>query len=178
MLDDTYLIVTSDHGEMFERSIRGHVTPTLYEPVLRVPLLISKPRRRERRDIYEPTSCVDLLPTLLHITGKTVPDWCEGNLLPSFGDSAARGHPTIFAVEAKSNPKRAPLTKGTVALVKNQHKLIHYFGYDSHESEYELYDLTNDPEELEDVHTSKKSIAEDLKEQLAEKLRRVNQQYT
>jgi arylsulfatase A-like enzyme len=140
-------------------------------------LLIAKPRRREREDVYEPTSCVDLLPTLLHITGKAIPDWCEGNLLPSFGDNAARGNRAIFAVEAKSNPKQAPLTKGTVALVKDQHKLIHYFGYDGYESEYELYDLTNDPEELEDVYTSKKSIAEDLKDQLAEKLRQVNQQY-
>ena len=65
MLDDTYVIVTSDHGEMFERGIRGHVTPTLYEPVIRVPLLIAKPGQREREDVYAPTSCVDLLPTLL-----------------------------------------------------------------------------------------------------------------
>ena len=43
MLEHTCLVVTSDHGELFERGIRGHVTPVMYEPVIHIPLLISRP---------------------------------------------------------------------------------------------------------------------------------------
>src|SRR5438093_10478077 len=40
VLDNTYLFVTSDHGELFERGVWEHITPLLFEPVIRVPLLI------------------------------------------------------------------------------------------------------------------------------------------
>ena len=177
VLDNTYVVFTSDHGELFERGIKGHTTQVLYEPLIHIPLLISKPGQRQREDVYTPTNCVDLLPTLLQATGQAIPDWCEGKVLPTFGGTEASSERSIFSVEAKSNPKHAPLTKCTVALVKDQYKLIHYFGYDSYENEYELYDLVNDPEEMEDLYLSKKSVAADLQSELEEKLREVNQPY-
>jgi arylsulfatase A-like enzyme len=177
LLDNTYVIVTSDHGELFERGIRGHGTPTLYEPLIRVPLLISKPGQGRREDVYTSTSCVDLLPTLLNVTGQPIPDWCEGRILPTFGDQDVRSDRAIFAVEAKSSPKQAPLTKATVTIIKDQHKLTRYFGYDEYEDEYELYDLVNDPEELIDLYPSSKSVAANLQSELLEKLQEVNQPF-
>ncbi len=177
ILDNTYVVFTSDHGEMFERGIVEHSTPTLYEPIIRIPLLIFKPKQQQREDVYTPTSCVDLLPTFLQVTGQAIPDWCEGEVLPTFsGKEASSGH-SIFSVEAKRNPKHAPLTIATVALVKDQYKLIHYFGYDGYENEYELYDVVNDPEEMEDLYLSRKSIVADLQSELEQKLREVNQPY-
>jgi arylsulfatase len=177
MLDNTYVVFTSDHGEMFERGIWEHQTPTLYEPIVRIPLFIAKPGQQQREDVYTPTSCVDLLPTLLHATGQAIPDWCEGEILPPFGSNEASMERSIFAVEAKSNSKRAPLTKATVTLIKGQYKLIHYFGYDGYEDEYELYDLANDPEEMEDLYSSNRAVAADLQRELEEKLREVNRPY-
>jgi arylsulfatase A-like enzyme len=177
VLDNTYVIVTSDHGELFERGIHGHATPTLYEPLIRVPLLISKPGQRRREDVHAPTSCVDLLPTLLDVTGQPIPDWCEGSILPTFGDQAASSDRAIFALEAKSNPKQAPLANATMTIIKDQHKLVHYFGYNGYESEYELYDLANDPEELEDLYVSRKSVAANLQNELVEKLEEINRPY-
>jgi arylsulfatase A-like enzyme len=177
MLDSTYVVVTSDHGEMFERGILYHTTETLYDPVIRIPLLISKPGQRHREDVDTPTSCVDLLPTLLQATGQEIPDWCEGELLPTLGGREDDSDRSVFSVEATSNSKQAPLTKGTVALVKGQYKLIHYFGYSGYEDEYELYDLVNDPEETEDLFLMRKSVAADLQSELKEKLKEVNQPY-
>ena len=177
MLDNTYVVFTTDHGQLFERGIHGHITPTLYESIIRIPLLISKPGQQQREDVYTPTSCVDLLPTLLHATGQAIPDWCEGEVLPTFGGKEASSGRSIFSVEAKSNPKHAPLTKATMALIKDQYKLIHYFGYDGYENEYELYDLANDPDEMEDLYLSRRSIAADLQSELEEKLQKVNQTY-
>ncbi len=67
ILDNTYVIFTSDHGELFERGVWGHITPVLFEPVIRVPLLISKPGQQKKQDVYSHTSCVDILPTLLYL---------------------------------------------------------------------------------------------------------------
>jgi len=178
VLDNTYVIFTSDHGEMFERGIRGHVTQTLYQSLTQVPLLVSQPGQRSREDIYTPTSCVDLLPTLLHVTGQAIPDWCEGEVLPGLSSSAVNHQPAIFTVEAKSNPKQAPLTKATLALVNDQYKLVHYFGYGDHQDDYELFDLLNDPEELQDLYDTKKSTASELKDLLEERLRSANQPFT
>jgi arylsulfatase A-like enzyme len=175
LLDNTYVVVTSDHGEMFERGILAHQTQTLYDPIIHIPLLISRPGQRDREDVHTATSCVDVLPTLLEATGQAIPDWCEGLLLPGLGGRDHRGERGIFAVEAKGNPKQAPLSKGTAALIKGQYKLIHYFGYSGYEDRYELYDLANDPEEMEDLISSSKSVAADLQSELRGKLDQVNQ---
>lgn len=175
--ENSYVIITSDHGEMFERGIRGHVTRTLYDPVIRVPLLISKPGQKQRQDVFTPTSAVDFLPTLLHLYGQNVPEWCEGEILPEFGEQEANRERSIFALEAKSSPKLGPITKGTAIIRKGEHKLIYYFGYGKKQSEFEYYDLSRDPEEMQSLYASKKSTAEDLRHELEEKLRRMNQAY-
>jgi choline-sulfatase len=177
ILDNTYVVVTSDHGEIFERGIRGHVTPVLYEPVIRVPLLISRPGQQQREDVYTPTSSVDLVPTLLHTFGQRVPDWCEGQVLPKFGGTESGDGRSVFVVEAKSNPKSAPLRIGTVAVIRDRHKLVQYSGYKGYEDTCELYDLANDPEEMEDLYASERRVAADLQDELRERLQEVNQPY-
>jgi arylsulfatase A-like enzyme len=176
ILDNTLVIVTSDHGELFERGIWGHDTRVLYEPVIRVPLVISRPRQQEREDVYEPTSCVDLAPTLLQIASRATPSWCEGRVLPGLGGERD-GQRSIFSMDAKSNSAWRPISIGTVALIKGKHKLIHYFGYPGYMSEYELYDLMNDPEEMEDLYHSKKSVAAALRHQLTQRMEAVNAPY-
>jgi len=176
MLENTYVILTSDHGELFERGIRGHVTPALYQPLIRIPLIISIPGQEERRDIYANTSCVDVLPGVLSLLGKQAPDWCEGQLLPLQPNQQNLGQRSIYAVEAKTNPKHSPLRKGTLALIKGDFKLIHYLDRQG-EAAYELYDLSKDPEEMEDLYAWQTSLAADLTQELAGKLNQVNQPY-
>jgi len=177
MLDNTWVVFTSDHGEMFEREIWKHTTPTLYQPVIRVPLLISEPGQIERQDVYTSTSCIDLLPTLLHVTGQSIPEWCEGEILPPYGEKEPDLNRSIFVVEAKSNPKYRPFIKSTFALFRGQYKLIYYIGYDDFDGVFELYDLANDPEELNDLYDSSKSIASDLSNELLTRIQQVNEEY-
>jgi arylsulfatase A-like enzyme len=167
VLDQSYVLVTSDHGQMFERGVEGHITPLLYDPVIHVPLMISSPGQNARRDIYLPTNSVDVLPTLLHLVGRNIPDWCEGKLLPGFGgvEDAER---SVFSVEAKLNPAFAPINKGTIAMRKGKYKLIYYTGYEKADS-FELYDLENDFEELTDLYSSKPSIVSAMREELLTK---------
>jgi arylsulfatase A-like enzyme len=149
-LDDSYLIVTSDHGQLFERGVHGHVTSLLYEPLIHVPLIISAPGQSLRRDFHQRTSCVDLLPTLLQIAGQPQPARAEGILLPGFGGADQPGR-AIYAIEAKANPARGPLERATLAMLQGDYKLIWYRGYPGYDEIFELFDLSGDPEEREDL---------------------------
>lgn len=177
-LDNTLLVFTSDHGEMFERGILKHLTPTLYDPIIRVPLLISKPGQNKREDIYTPNSSIDILPTLLQLTGQEIPEWCEGTVLPPYNDQHYDSNRSIYVVEAKKNSKFKPLENATIALLKGDYKLIYYFGYKEYDKVYELYDLANDLEEMEDIYKSRKSIASQLEDEMQAKIKEVNHPYS
>jgi arylsulfatase A-like enzyme len=174
LLENSYVIVTSDHGELFERGVHGHSTPLLYEPIIQVPLVISQPGQQERIDIHANTSTVDLVPTMLRIAGRPIPDWCEGELLPGLGgeESAQR---SIYSVEAKSNYAHQPLTKATFSLIKESYKLIQYRGYEGYEDVSELYDLKNDPDELDDLSKTKLSMVKELRGELEAKIKEADQ---
>ena len=168
VLDNSYLIVTSDHGELFERGDKGHDTPLLYDPVVHSPLMISVPGQRTRRDVHAPTNSVDVLPTILHLAGKPIPDWCEGEILPGFGGEENYERST-FTVEAKINPAFAPLEIATIAMRKGQYKLIHFRGYGRPEW-FELYNHENDLEEMNDLYTTETSLAAQMKDELLARL--------
>jgi len=169
VLDNSYLIVTSDHGEIFERGDKGHDTPLLYDPVIHSPLIISAPGQRARRDVYAPVNSVDILPTLLHLAGKPIPDWCEGEILPGLGGEENYERAT-FSVEAKLNPAFAPFQVATISMRKRQYKLIYYKGYFGGEDWFELYNLEDDLEELVNLFDSEKSVAAQMKDEMLERL--------
>jgi arylsulfatase A-like enzyme len=167
VLENTYVIVTADHGQLFERQIHGHATSTLYEPLVHIPLLILPPANlahapAARQDVYQRTSSVDLLPTLLHLAGKPLPDWMDGKVLPPFRVENSENSRAIYAVEAKRNPNSAPLQTATVAMFQERYKLISYFGYASKKDSTELYDLENDPEEVENLAPVRGRLAQEL----------------
>ena len=177
ILENSYLIFTSDHGQILERGTRGHLNQLLYEAITRVPLIIATPGQKDRVDVRTPTSCIDLLPTLAHLAGQPIPDWSEGQILPTLGGEATSGR-SVFTVEAKSNAKQAPLTKATLSMVKDQYKLIHYLGYGGgYDNAFELYDLENDPDELTDLQATNQGVGADLKSELITKLNDVNRRY-
>ena len=68
----------------------------------------------------------------------------------------------IIVVEAKSNPSLSPLRKATFAIIRDRYKLIYYSGYEGFDEVFELYDLLDDPEELNNLYLIKKEIAADL----------------
>ena len=176
LLEDTWLIVTSDHGEMFERGIWAHTTPVLYQPVIRVPLLIFEPGRTSRLDIHTATSAVDLVPTLLSVAGEAPAPWAEGTVLPPFGQ-AADAKRSVFALEATANRRLAPLTVATLMLIRGRHKLMYFTGYPElgeDNQRVELYDLQADPEELENLASSQAQVTRTMLDELKAKLAEVN----
>jgi len=172
--DNTYIIITSDHGEMFERGERGHSTPLMYDPLVHVPLIVSCPGQQERQDVFVNTSNVDLLPTLAQLTGIARPAWAEGQVLPGLGgaEDSSRG---VFTLDAKNNSVFTELRKFSISLTKDRYRLTHY-NYPAYQS-FEFYDLEHDPDELEDLYPSQPKEALLMQEEMMVKLFEVNRPY-
>jgi choline-sulfatase len=180
LLENTWIVLTSDHGEMFERGIEGHRTPALYEPVVRVPLMIFEPGRTSRVDIHANTSAVDILPTMLHVTGNKEADWTEGLVLPPFAPQAPGPERSVYVVQAEKSEQFAPLTVVTLTLRKGDYKLMYFLGYKElrgNQERVELYNIKDDPEELNDLFDTEKEIGLDLINELKAKLEEVNLPY-
>jgi Sulfatase len=178
LLNNTWVVLTSDHGEMFERGITAHSTDALYQPVIRIPLLVFEPGRQARLDIQQPTSAVDVLPTLAHVTGHPLPDWTEGTILPPYAEAPAADR-NIYVVRAAKNEPDAPLTSASTMLLKGRYKLLYFFGYEQKGvgDLVKLYDVEADPEELEDLSTQQADVAGEMLQELKSKIKEVNQPY-
>lgn len=171
LFDTSYVIITSDHGQMFERGAEGHLSPLVYDSAIRIPLLISSPGQKSRRDILSVTNIVDVLPTLLNVTGKGIPEWCEGKILPGFG-GAEDSERVTFSFDAKESPPFGVLSTVSIAMLQGKYKLIYYTGHTAYrkypedlrynQGLFELYNMENDPEELNDLIGIEKSVAESM----------------
>jgi arylsulfatase A-like enzyme len=177
LYENTFLIITSDHGEMAERGIWGHLTEVMYEPLLHIPLVIHKPGQNTREDVHTLTSLVDFLPTVCEITGQPVPAWAEGEILPTFIQSLSKTDRKIFSLDAKTNNKFQPLTKGTLSMIQWPYKLIYNFGYEKMAVGFEMYNLEEDTEELNDLYQQMPEVAKPMKDVLLAKLNEVNRPY-
>jgi arylsulfatase A-like enzyme len=179
LLENTWLILTSDHGEMFERGITGHGSKVLYQPVVRTPLIIFEPGRQTGTDIYETTSAIDLLPTLASLAKRKQPNWAEGVVLPPYAGTNKTSDRSVYIVQALDNPPYAQLTQASTVILKEDYKLHYYFGYpETPDGELvKLYDVKSDPEELIDLYPSKKGIASELLNELKSKLREADKPY-
>ena len=179
LLDTSLVVLTSDHGEMFERGITGHSTDTVYQPVSRVPLMIFEPGRETGADIHEYTSAADVLSTIAFWAGQKSPDWGEGVVLPPFSGAARIPERNVYLVRAVKNPQFEPLRVASVMLVRENYKLHYYFGYDETPGDglVKLYDIAADPDEMVDLAASRRSTADELLQSLKADLAEKNKPY-
>lgn len=163
-LDDSTLIVfVSDHGDEFgEHGGLGHGR-TLYQEMLDVPLLFVHPGLEGRaRSIVEPVSLVDVLPTLVELTGGRIPPGLMGR---SLADRILPGEPQP---DLATVPLIAEL--GLLKSIRvGDHKLIWY----ADEDRVEAFDLAADPGEQRPIQEDLPWIA-DLRTQLRDYLDRTH----
>ncbi len=139
ILDDTLLIVTADHGdEFFEHGDIGHAK-TLYDEVIRIPLIIHWPRGiAAGRSIDVPVSLVDLAPTVYELLGLDAPPGLEGESLVPLLVGAERPAKPVYAhlSARKRNHNWAMVRHGST-------KYLQHLG----KPHAELYDVTADTRE-------------------------------
>ena len=155
---NTLLVVTADHGEEFlDHGQTGH-GKTLYNEVLRVPLLFwSRALKLGPRRVSEPVSTLDIMPTLGSMLGLPERRGLSGNSLwPPVQQDAGTIRP-LFATLLASRPD-AP-DRRLRATLWNGWKLIV-----SGDEYRELYDTRRHPRERINQYGSAENAA------LAEKL--------
>ncbi len=147
-LSRTYIMITSDHGEEFmEHSSILH-TRTLYEEVLRIPMMLRGPTVPNGARVTTRASLVDVVPTLLELLSLPAPPGLNGqSLVPSWGPDATDPPPLELATYY---PKMRASKWG---LRTSTHKLV----LDMNTGEKFLFDLEADPEELINLYPSPES---------------------
>ncbi len=100
VLDDTIVVITSDHGEMLGEHHRLGNIQGLYSPLVHVPLVIRYPKRLAPGRVQQAVSMLGLYPTLLDLS-ETAP--CTDDLQPSLLATPTEPTPVFSEV---LNPKR------------------------------------------------------------------------
>ena len=136
---DTALLLTSDHGEAFgEADAYGH--HGVLESQVRVPLLLVQPGVAPGR-AEERASGVDVAVTMLAAAGLEVPGHMTGQDLAQL-----REPDRVVLVEHRDTPVPA---QAQYSVYQGSWKLTRHGDADS--TRFELYDLSSDPEGLENV---------------------------
>jgi arylsulfatase A-like enzyme len=177
-ISNTVVIFTSDHGEIFERGFRYHNDQTLHQPVIKIPLIIFDPDIPSRVDVYEPTSAVDILPTLTVFTGLPGNPELVGRALSPYAPSGDSRD--IFALQAEHNPPLNKIRAGTAMIVRQPYKLTTYFGYPElgdQDPLIEFYNLEDDPEEMENLYRPDDPTAKAMLDTLLDQLNAADQPY-
>jgi len=145
---DTLVVLAADHGEeLMDHGWIGH-TRTLFDEILRVPLIFRWPGVLAPGVITTPVSLVDVLPTLDELVGLGAADarWEGSSLAPLLRGEATELAPRDLFSEVDFDPAegRAPEGRASkAALLRGSWKLIH----DRSRKRIELYDRSTDPAE-------------------------------
>ncbi len=161
-LDDTLIVVTSDHGEEFQEHGGYWHGTTLYDEQLHVPLIVKLPRGdRAGTRIGHWVESIDLMPTLLSYLGLPIPEQVQGG-------SLFEGKREALAEEDhQGNRLRAlRVMDGT-----EEHKLIEANpGNPRGLAAVELYRLDTDPGEEENLAGAEAPRAQALADRLETRL--------
>ncbi len=155
---NTLLVVVSDHGEAFlEHGVFQHST-TLYNEMLRVPLILRLPAgaKPEWVDTSRLVSLQDLTPTLLGVIGKKCGPRVTGHDLLSQRNGSVRNR---IVFRTADSPPDFGLLAGRWKLI------VHPDGT------RELYDLETDPTEADDLSMEQPTRISMLANILADELK-------
>ncbi|MBD3676711.1 MAG: sulfatase [Planctomycetaceae bacterium] len=175
-LQNTVVIVASDHGEQFGEHEHYYHGNSLYQSVVHVPLVICDFRQAQASDVVErPISLRNIGATVLEFAGINSGHSIRGTSLIQMASTTthAKQQDVVYgfnSMEALKDPRYPNLPfmlnsigwKGRLDLwIEDSHSFIRGPGQQS-----ELYDLTTDPTEQNEISSEKSAKASKLNSQL------------
>ncbi len=157
--DKTVILLAGDHGESLGEHRESTHAFFVYDATLHVPMILSIPDHKFRgKRISKQVRLVDVFPTVLQLAGVSVPENIQGRSLL---------HYVLSSDNTKSPPSYAECYypqyhfgwSRLLSLRDGNYKYIDT-------SKPELYDLKNDPQELNNLYTQKNDIAIQLRAEL------------
>jgi len=165
ILNDTILIITSDHGEsLIEHGIYfDH--HGLYDVNIHVPLIIRYPEVIHRKKVKSLVQHVDLVPTILELLEIKYNGRFDGkSLVMLFEEDIKNFRQFIYTEESYTQRKFAIRTyKYKYIFAPKKEEAICRFCGVIHGDFEELYDLENDPEELINIADKNFKTKKELK---------------
>ncbi|MDH7601076.1 MAG: sulfatase-like hydrolase/transferase [Armatimonadota bacterium] len=147
-LDNTFIIYSSDHGEMLnDHGLWGKSVP--YQPSVGVPLVIAGPSVRKGLVTNSPTSLIDLTATILDYAGINAPPTVDGISLRPVLEGKKQRHRDYV---------RSGLNEWRLVF-DGRYKLVR--GYPERD-DLLLFDLEADPEENRNLAATHKDTVERL----------------
>jgi arylsulfatase A-like enzyme len=161
ILDDTIVIITSDHGEEFmENGVMTHGN-SLYVPSLHVPLIvINGTRVPAGQRVDTPVSVRDIASTVCDLTGSD-PATFPGTPLSAYWADGAPGPEPIYAKLSGRTfrPEHYPVSRGDLhSVIDGSHHFIR-----RGDGQTELYELMADPWEHDNRIDRDRAIADSLR---------------
>lgn len=153
LAQETMIVVVADHGEEFwDHGSVGH-GHSVYEELLRIPMIIRVPGlTTSPRRVRDSAGLVDIVPTVFDVLGKPVPEGLSGrSLLPQL--RGARGDAPPVAVSGFMDDWRT-IVIGDLKLIQRSEK------------HFTVHDLATDPREQRDVAGARPITARYLRGQL------------
>jgi arylsulfatase A-like enzyme len=158
--DRTLFVLTSDHGtELYEHRRFDHGF-TLYDELIRVPLIVRLPRQTTGRAIAARVSSIDILPTILDLVKASVPENVRNRLRGRSLAPAMNGEPERRDIYSETDYRE--YTHKRSIITPDGWKLI----YTLENRSRELYNLNADPGEADNLVATEPKLARQLEERL------------
>ena len=173
---DTIVFYSADNG-WYLGDLGLYDKRFMYEPGLRVPLLVRGPGIKAGGTPAQFAANIDLAPTLLDLAGLSIPDSMQGRSLAPLlrGETPADWRTSVY-YRYYHDPGDHN-TAAHLGVRTATHKLIHYWKRDA----YEMYDLARDPSEqhnlLFDAEESKRPEVAGLFAELKSEIARLKRHY-
>ena len=136
------VVLISDHGDEFEEH-DSVFHERIYATITRVPLLIRLPGGGGARSVEEVVETIDLLPTLLDLTGTPVPPFLNGRtLVPLLAGREIRSQSAV---------SESRFFGGQLAVADHALRLV----YSRRDGKMELYRYRDDPLEQLDIFSTR-----------------------
>jgi arylsulfatase A-like enzyme len=145
----TIVILTADHGdEFFEHGGKGH-SHSLYHELVHVPLIIRGPGITPGGRISAPVELIDIMPTILDLTGLDAPEGLQGRSLKHALGGAELPSQPVFSETTRARIKKPDPWAESWSVQNGQLKLIQHGEGPNGEPARpdERYDLAADPRE-------------------------------
>jgi arylsulfatase A-like enzyme len=155
---DSIVVLTADHGESFgEHDYFFEHGAYLYDPTVRVPLIISAPGRLPAGRVVESQArTIDIVPTVLELAGLPIPEGLQGiSLVGRARGTDDRPAPPAYSESGRNfhreNPRQpiAGIAGKWRMLRSERYKVIMIPG--DPEPVWEAFDLRADPGERENL---------------------------
>lgn len=175
VLNNTMIIFTSDNGTFYgehDLSIE-HRLP--YEELVRAPLLIQYPNTIDAgQRLNGFAQSIDIAATSLDVAGLDIPSRVQGkSLMPLMTGEKKQIRDTVYMeFYSHENPFSWTSQLDYRAIQKGGYKYIRWIRYEEEDGGAELYDLKNDPYEMNNLINDPKmaEVLSDLKMVLKEKI--------